>query len=488
MKVKGSLYWIYSFISGCKGKMLVAILLAVIGVLCGMAPYFALAGILSGLIQNTLTAERIFCYVGIAVLGETLKMLFNTVSSLKAHRVAYHILGNIRCKLAEKMMRVPMGVMVDTPSGKLKAMVVDTVDKLEQPLAHMLPEITANVFTPLYCYENDLPTTSKRPTDPYKWATKTVVHILERLDYLGHTVNFKTSKQSFKSKKVLWNDPADWVIFENTQEPIIEESVFLIVQKIRQGRRRPTKMGDMGMFSGLLFCADCGGKMYLCRANHFKPEQEYYLCSTYRKDRTLCSTHSIRRVVLEEIVLRNLREAIQYVTQYEDDFVQRAADQSLRERDKELAQKKDTLAQSQKRIAELDVIIKRLYEDNISGKLSDERFIKLSRDYELEQTNLTNLVEHLRQEVKEQEKQKVNVRQFIAAVRKYTDMQQLDAYILREFVDKIYISEVYTPDENEPRIKVREIEIVYNFIGAFDFEEAREQSQAAQKEKKTGVA
>ena len=275
------------------------------------------------------------------------------------------------------------------------------------------------VLSPVaYCYENDLPTTSKRPTDPYKWATKTVVHILERLDYLGHTVNFKTSKQSFKSKKVLWNDPADWVIFENTQEPIIEESVFLIVQKIRQGRRRPTKMGDMGMFSGLLFCADCGGKMYLCRANHFKPEQEYYLCSTYRKDRTLCSTHSIRRVVLEEIVLRNLREAIQYVTQYEDDFVQRAADQSLRERDKELAQKKDTLAQSQKRIAELDVIIKRLYEDNISGKLSDERFIKLSRDYELEQTNLTNLVEHLRQEVKEQEKQKVNVRQFIAAVRK----------------------------------------------------------------------
>ena len=339
-----------------------------------------------------------------------------------------------------------------------------------------------------YAYERGLPVANKPTANPYKWTNETVSRILERLDYLGHTVNFKTTKQSFKSKKKLWNDPSEWVIFENTQEPIIEESVFLIVQKIRQGRRRPTRMGDMGMFSGLLYCADCGGKMYLCRANCYKPEQEYYICSTYRKDRTLCSTHSIRRVVLEEIVLRNLREAIQYVTQYEDDFVQRAADQSLRERDKELAQKKDTLTQSQKRIAELDVIIKRLYEDNISGKLSDERFIKLSRDYELEQTNLTNLVEHLRQEVKEQEKQKVNVRQFIAAVRKYTDMQQLDASVLREFVEKIYISEVYTPDENEPRIKVREIEIVYNFIGAFDFEEAREQSQAAQKEKKTGVA
>ena len=277
-----------------------------------------------------------------------------------------------------------------------------------------------------YAYDKGLPVSNKPPVSPYKWTNETVSRILERLDYLGHTVNFKTTKQSFKSKKKLWNDPSEWVIFENTQEPIIEESVFLIVQKIRQGRRRPTRMGDMGMFSGLLYCADCGGKMYLCRANCYKPEQEYYICSTYRKDRTLCTTHSIRRVVLEEIVLRNLREAIQYVTQYEDDFVQRAADQSLRERDKELAQKKDTLTQSQKRIAELDVIIKRLYEDNISGKLSDERFIKLSRDYELEQTNLTNLVEHLRQEVKEQEKQKVNVRQFIAAVS-YTHLSRLMA-------------------------------------------------------------
>ena len=150
--------------------------------------------------------------------------------------------------------------------------------------------------------------------------------------------------------------------------------MFLVVQNIRQARRRPTKMGDMGMFSGLVYCADCGGKMYLCRANHFKPEQEYYICSTYRKDRTLCKTHSIRRVVLEEIVLRNLREAISYVTQYEDDFIQRAAERSLRERDKALAQKKAVLAQSEKRIAELDVIFKRIYEDSVAGRISDERF------------------------------------------------------------------------------------------------------------------
>ena len=164
------------------------------------------------------------------------------------------------------------------------------------------------------------------------------------------------------------------------------------------------------------------------------------------------------------------------------------ASNSQRERDKELAQKKDVLAQAEKRIAELDVIFKRLYEDNISGKLSDERFIKLSHDYEQEQANLKTMVENLRQDVKQQEKQKINVKHFIAAVKKYTDMTQLDASILREFVEKIYISDVYTPDENEPRIKVRDIQIVYNFIGAFDFEEAREQSQAAQKIAKAGVA
>lgn len=339
-----------------------------------------------------------------------------------------------------------------------------------------------------YAHQKGLPVCNKPTADPYKWTNETVSRILERIEYLGHTVNFKTSKPSFKSKKKVWNDPSEWAIFEKTQEPIIEESVFLIVQNIRQGRRRPTKMGEMGMFSGLLFCADCGGKMYLCRANHFKPEQEYYICSTYRKDRTLCTTHSIRRVILEQIVLQNLREAIQYVMKYEDDFVQRAADHSLRERDKELAQKKDVLAKSEKRIAELDVIFKRLYEDNITGKLSDDRFIKLSRDYEQEQQQLKEVVERLRQDVKQQEKQKLNVNSFISIVKKYTDMQMLDAALLREFVEKIYISDVYTPDENEPRVKVRDIQIVYNFIGAFDFEEAREQSQAAQKIKKIGVA
>ena len=330
-----------------------------------------------------------------------------------------------------------------------------------------------------YRQSKGIKTPTKPPKNPYGWSTETVSYMLERVEYPGHTVNFKTTKQSYKSKKTLWNDPADWAIFENTQPPIIEESVFLIVQNIRKSRRRPTRMGDMGMFSGLLFCADCGNKMYQCRTNE-KPSLAYFLCATYRKDRTLCKTHSIRNVVLQEIVLKNLREAIQYVTEYEAEFIQEAADTSMRDRDAEFARKREALSKADQRIAELDRIISRMYEDNVMGKLSDERFMKMSRDYELEQSNLKSMAEVLRKELKQQEQQKTNVKAFIATVKKYTDMRELDATLLREFIDRIEVSHA------DRKTKTREITIVYNFIGAFDFARAIDEAQhTTKKQQKT---
>ena len=319
----------------------------------------------------------------------------------------------------------------------------------------------------------------KPGANPYKWTNETVSRMLEKIEYLGHTVNFKTRKQSYKSKKTLWNDPSEWVIFENTQPSIVEESVFLIVQNIRKSRR-PTKMGDMGIFSGLLYCAECGGKMYQCRATNFTEEQKYFICSTYRKGKDVCTTHSIKNVVLYEIVLKNLREAIDYVTEYEAEFVQEAADSRLRERDAEFSRKRETLSKAESRIAELDNLFKHLYEDNVTGKLSDERFIKMSHDYELEQSNLKAMAEVLREEIKQQEKQKTNVKAFIGAVKKYTDMQQLDAAMLREFIDRIEVS------HTDKKSKTREITIVYNFIGAFDFGRAKEKAQnTTQKQQRT---
>ena len=331
-----------------------------------------------------------------------------------------------------------------------------------------------------YCHSKGLPASNKPTADPYKWTNETVSRILERVDYLGHTVNFKTTKKSYKSKKKLWNDPADWVIFENTQPSIIEESVFVIVQNIRKSRRRPTKMGDMGIFSGLLYCADCGGKMYQCRATNFTEEQKYFICSTYRKGKELCSTHTIRNVVLHEIVLKNLREAIQYVREHEAEFMREAADHDMRDKDAELARKRDAFSKAEQRIAELDLIISRLYEDNVTGKLTDERFIKLSRDYEREQSNLKSMAEVLRKELKHQEQQKTNAKAFVAAVRKYTDMQELDAAVLREFIDRIEVSHA------DKKSKTREITIVYNFIGAFDFTRAIEEAHnTTEKQQKT---
>ena len=305
---------------------------------------------------------------------------------------------------------------------------------------------------------------------------------------MGHTVNFKTTKQSFKSKKKLWNDPSEWVIFENTQEPIIEESVFLIVRKSDRAADVLPRWATWGMFSGLLYCADCGGKDVSVPANHFKPEQEYYICSTYRKDRTLCSTHSIRRVVLEEIVLRNLREAIQYVTQYEDDFVQRAADQSCGNGTRSWHKRK-TLWRNHKSglpswMLSSSDCMRITFPASSPTSVSSNCPVTMNWNRLTLQT-LSNIFGKKSRNRKSRKSMSDSLLQQSGSTPICSSLTPL---FLREFVEKIYISEVYTPDENEPRIKVREIEIVYNFIGAFDFEDAREQSQAAQKEKKTGVA
>jgi hypothetical protein len=330
-----------------------------------------------------------------------------------------------------------------------------------------------------YWQSKGVNTPAKVLEDPCKWDNSVISDILERLEYLGHTVNFKVTTQSYKSKKVIHNSSDKWSVFENTHEPIIEESVFVIVQNLRKDRKRPTRMGEMGMFSGLLYCADCGGRMYLCRTTNFKPEQQYYICSTYRKGRELCTTHTIRNVVLEEIVLQNLREAVSFVSQYEEEFVREASDVSLREQDKELSKKRDELKKTESRISELDSIIKRMYEDNVSGKLSDERFVKLSREYEQEQGVLRYASDALSRELKGKEQQKGNVKNFIAAVKKYTDLKELDATVLREFIERIYISPVVC------KTQIREVEIVYNFIGAFDFGAALAQAQNQTEQQKS---
>jgi hypothetical protein len=260
-------------------------------------------------------------------------------------------------------------------------------------------------------------TPSPIPKDPCKWPPFAVSCILDRIEYLGHTVNFRTTKLSYKSRKIKRNSPEEWAVFEDTQEPIITEEAFMIAQNLRKGRVRRTSMGEPPLFSGILFCADCGKKMYYHRKRSMSKGQERFLCSAYQKDRE-CSIHYIRLDALKEVVLRDLREAIKYVSRYENDFVREASDAGARERDREFNRQKNELAKSEKRVADLDHIIKRLYEDHVAGKLTDERFVKLSRDYEREQAGLKAAIEAARAELKAREKKQTNVKSFVAAAKK----------------------------------------------------------------------
>ena len=285
-------------------------------------------------------------------------------------------------------------------------------------------------------------------------------------EYLGHTVNFKTRKKSYKSKKTLLNPETEWKIFENTHEAIWTEAIADAARLARQTRRRPTKMGEMGMFSGMMFCADCGSIMYQCRATNFRRDQEYYLCSGYRKSRDVCGqTHSIRTVILEELVLQNLREIVSFASQHKDDFVKMVMDADLRQRNRGLAKRKKTLADAEKRIAELDIIFKRLYEDTISGKLSDERFQKLSTDYEKEQHQLQDVAIALRDEIEAEERKSANVERFLSVVERYTEIPELTPCILHEFIEKIV---VHAASDPKGKNRTQEIDIYYKGIGALE--------------------
>ena len=302
------------------------------------------------------------------------------------------------------------------------------------------------------------------PGDPCRWTSDTVAGILEQDAYLGRTSNFKTSRISYKSKKVVNTPPEKWVTFENTHEAIIDVELWNSVQKIRSQRRRPTKMGEMGMFSGLAYCADCGSKLYHCRSGSWSYEQESYTCSAYRT-RKNCSAHYIRAVVLEQLVLQNLQRVIAYVQEDESEFVRLVTRNLNAAQTEELEQAKRLLEKNMRRADELDTIIQRLYEDNINGKLTDDRFKKLSEAYEQEQAALRESIPTLTARVETIDSKAVNLQHFLKLVRKYTQPEKLTPAMLRELVEKVV---VYAPDKSSGH-RVKRIDVYYTFIGKIDF-------------------
>ncbi len=302
------------------------------------------------------------------------------------------------------------------------------------------------------------------PENPYAWQSRTVADLLSHQEYLGHTVNFKTYKKSYKSKKKLQNDPSKWQIFENTHEAIIDQETFDIVQRIRDGRRRRTPMGEMPILSGMLYCADCGAKLYQVRAKGWTYDKEHLVCATYRKKgKHLCLSHQIRNVVIEEILLAQLKEITAYAREHEDEFIEMVAKSSAKTKEKEIRDSRKECEQSNARISKLDTLIEKLYEDNIEGKISDERFMKMTTSYEAEQKQLEERVVKLQKNILQIQERSANIDAFLNKVHQYTDIQELDAEIIRTFISRI---NVYAAEKVEGKRRQR-IQIIYNCIGEF---------------------
>jgi len=299
-----------------------------------------------------------------------------------------------------------------------------------------------------------------------KWATNTVVHLLENREYTGCLVNFKTEKPSYKLKHSIENPPEKQAVFENHHEPIIDRETWERVQELRKQRKRPNRYDEVGLFSGILFCADCGSVMYQQRYQTDKRKQDCYICGSYKKRTADCTAHFIRTDLLTAGVLSNLRKVTSYAAKHEARFMKLLIEQNEDGDRRRNAAKKKELEAAEKRIAELSAIFKRLYEDSVTGRISDERFTELSADYEAEQKELKERAARLREELSKAQEATANAEKFMNVVRRHTTIEELTPTLLREFVEKIVVHESVALDgKRRGKLRRQEIEIYYSFVG-----------------------
>ncbi|MFR2825413.1 MAG: recombinase family protein [Enterocloster bolteae] len=299
-----------------------------------------------------------------------------------------------------------------------------------------------------------------------KWATNTVVHLLENREYTGCLVNFKTEKPSYKLKHSIENPLEKQAVFENHHEPIIDRETWERVQELRKQRKRPNRYDEVGLFSGILFCADCGSVMYQQRYQTDKRKQDCYICGSYKKRTADCTAHFIRTDLLTAGVLSNLRKVTSYAAKHEARFMKLLIEQNEDGDRRRNAAKKKELEAAEKRIAELSAIFKRLYEDSVTGRISDERFTELSADYEAEQKELKERAARLREELSKAQEATANAEKFMNVVRRHTTIEELTPTLLREFVEKIVVHESVALDgKRRGKLRRQEIEIYYSFVG-----------------------
>lgn len=331
---------------------------------------------------------------------------------------------------------------------------------------------TEEILTPTeYFYRHGKSTVNKRPANPYRWQPNSVAHILENMQYTGCAVNFKSGFVSFKVKKKVEYAPEDWQIIPNMQEAIIDVDTFERVQELRRHRRRNTATGRTSLFSGLVYCADCGSKLYFCASKSIKPNQEFHRCSGYKENRGTCSIHYIREVVLKEIVLEAIQKTAWYVQNFEPVFLYQFAKQNTKAREQSIRSLKQKIEKSRKRIAELDRLFARIYEDNTLGKLSDERYARMSADYEKEQKELLAAEESDEQTVREMEQERIDLNQFLTAMRECTDLKELTPTLVNTLIKRI---EVHNSTIDENGVKHVPVDIHFTAVGIINIPDSDE--------------
>ena len=316
------------------------------------------------------------------------------------------------------------------------------------------------ILTPTAYYNSIGRKSRNKVIDPYRWSSNSIDHILENMQYTGCTVNFKSSTVSFKVHKTVYHPEDDWVIIPNTQEAIIDMDTWERVQEIKKHRRRNTATGRQSIFSGLMYCGDCGSKLYFGAAKSIKEHQEFFRCASYKENRGSCSIHYIRNVVLEKMVLKLIREAAEYITEYEPVFLYLYGKQHELHKANNFKAAKQELEKSKQRIVALDKLIQVAFEKNVLGTLRDDLFERMTANYEQEQRELMQSVAELEHRLASAEQDNVDLRAFLSIIRKCTDLQELTPELVNRLITKIEVF-ASTKDENGKK----HVPIKVHFIG-----------------------
>ena len=311
---------------------------------------------------------------------------------------------------------------------------------------------------------------NKNITDPYRWVTETIKNILANRQYTGCTVNFKSTILSYKVHKKIENDESKWQIIPNTQETIIDEDTFNRVQELRNSRRRNSATGRTSLFSGLTYCADCGSKLYFCASKSIPEDKEFFRCSAYKDNTGSCTIHFIRNVVLEQVVLETIQKVAEYISQFEPVFLYLFAKKHKLTKAKDLKNAKFKLEQSKARVDEIDRVLTKLYEDNALGKITDERFERLSATYEKEQRELADSIIESESEITEAEQDNVDLKHFLKAIRACTDLKELTPEIVNTLIKRI---NVHNAEKVDGRKKVK-IDIEFIAVGLISIPDEKE--------------